>query len=70
MPHEPKKRHSKARQGKRRSSIKFQAASAVKCQNCASLILPHTVCKVCGYYKGKQIGKDRQKAKITRTTKE
>ena len=55
MPQEPKKRHSRQRQGKRRASIKLKAKKGVFCQNCKSVILPHAICKNCGYYKGKQI---------------
>lgn len=55
MPQEPKKRHSRQRQGKRRASIKLRLSPSVFCENCRKLIKPHTICKYCGYYKGKQI---------------
>ncbi|MFH1833222.1 MAG: 50S ribosomal protein L32 [Candidatus Levyibacteriota bacterium] len=55
MPQEPKKRHSRQRQGKRRASIRLKAKKGVACPNCKSLISPHTICKNCGYYKGKLI---------------
>ena len=55
MPHEPKKRHSRARQGKRRASIKLKTPIFVVCPNCKSVILPHIVCKKCGYYNGRQV---------------
>jgi len=55
MPHEPKKRHSRARQGKRRASIKLEIQSFVTCPNCKNTIYPHTVCKKCGFYNGKQV---------------
>lgn len=55
MAHEPKKRHSRARQGKRRASIHLELPSTVACTNCKEKILPHTVCKACGYYKGQKI---------------
>lgn len=57
MPHEPKKRHSRQRQGKRRASIKLNLPNVLLCKNCGSLISPHTICKSCGYYNGKQIVK-------------
>jgi len=55
MPHEPKKRHSRARQGKRRASIKLETAAFVACPNCKSIMLPHKVCKKCGFYDRRQV---------------
>ncbi len=55
MPHEPKKRHSRARQGKRRAHIKLAPTSTVTCKNCGSQRYSHTICKNCGYYKGRLI---------------
>lgn len=55
MPHEPKKRHSRARQGKRRASIKLETPSFVNCLNCKSVMLPHKVCRKCGFYNGRQV---------------
>jgi large subunit ribosomal protein L32 len=64
MPHEPKKRHSRARQGKRRASIKLQIPGFAVCPNCKETIYPHTVCKKCGFYDGKKILNVEKKAKI------
>lgn len=55
MPQEPKKRHSRQRQGKRRAHIHLQVAQAITCANCGATTLAHTVCKACGYYKGKKV---------------
>ncbi|OIP57339.1 MAG: 50S ribosomal protein L32 [Candidatus Levybacteria bacterium CG_4_10_14_0_2_um_filter_36_16] len=55
MPHEPKRRHSVARKGKRRASIAISASSISICKNCKTPNSPHTVCKTCGYYKGKKV---------------
>lgn len=55
MSQEPKKRHSRARQGKRRASISLSLPKTVACANCGASTLPHTVCAACGYYKGQQI---------------
>lgn len=55
MPQEPKKRHSRARQGKRRHAIKLKTTRGNVCANCSAFSLPHTVCKKCGYYDGRQI---------------
>jgi large subunit ribosomal protein L32 len=61
MPHEPKKRHSRARQGKRRANIKLDVPGFNACLNCKDTTLPHTVCKKCGFYDGKQIVKMKTK---------
>jgi large subunit ribosomal protein L32 len=55
MPHEPKKRHSRQRQGKRRAGIRLSIPHGVPCPNCGALQEPHMVCNNCGYYKGQQV---------------
>lgn len=55
MPQEPKKRHSRARQGKRRAAIKLSVRKTVLCGNCGNPVLPHTICKNCGFYKGREV---------------
>lgn len=55
MPHEPKKRHSRARQGKRRAAIKLALPNFSVCSNCGSVTEPHVVCRACGFYKGRQV---------------
>ena len=55
MPQEPKKRHSRARQGKRRAAIKLTVRKTVLCSNCQTPVLPHTICKNCGFYKGREV---------------
>lgn len=51
----PKRKLSKSRRDKRSANkgIKPKAISA--CQTCQSPIVPHQVCKDCGYYKGTKI---------------
>lgn len=66
MPHEPKRRHSTERKGKRRASIKLVLTGVIKCPNCGEPTKPHTVCKFCGFYKGTQVVKKEVKAKVTR----
>ncbi len=63
MPQEPKKRHSRARQGKRRASIMLKNPKSISCPNCQSQIVAHTVCKKCGFYKGKAVIIKKKKAK-------
>jgi large subunit ribosomal protein L32 len=55
MPQEPKKRHSRARQGKRRAAIHLAVSKTVLCANCKTPVLAHMVCKHCGFYKGKEV---------------
>jgi len=57
MPQEPKKRHSRARQGKRRAAIKLSVQKTVKCENCGQQHFPHRICENCGYYKGQEVVK-------------
>lgn len=54
MPQEPKRRHSRERQGKRRASIKLNIPKPATCKNCGSPILPHIICSQCGFYKERQ----------------
>lgn len=63
MPQEPKKRHSRQRQGKRRASIHLTLARTVSCLNCGADILTHQICPSCGFYKGKQVVKKKDKSK-------
>lgn len=51
---EPKRRHSRARKGKRRASISLSIPNAIVCANCNAMNLAHTICKTCGFYRGKE----------------
>jgi len=55
MPQEPKKRHSRQRQGKRRASIKLELQKGMMCPNCHKRIKNHVICKNCGYYNKEQV---------------
>lgn len=61
MAHEPKRRHSTERKGKRRASIKLAVQTGIKCSNCSTITLPHRVCKNCGFYKGREVVKQKEK---------
>jgi len=50
----PKKRHSAARGRKRRTHWKLSKTNLTPCPQCKQPKLPHRVCKVCGFYNGKQ----------------
>ena len=51
----PFRRTSKTRRNKRRTHQRAPKPTVVTCSNCGSPIKPHTVCKTCGYYKGKEV---------------
>jgi large subunit ribosomal protein L32 len=54
----PKRKVSKARRDKRRSNVwKLEAPALSKCTQCGELKMPHRVCPLCGYYKGKEMVK-------------
>ena len=52
---QPKRRWSKARTGNKRSTWKLEEQNIVTCSHCHGPIQQHTVCKKCGYYKGREI---------------
>ncbi len=51
----PKQRKTKSRRNQRRMHIHLDEPSLMLCQKCKTPVMPHTVCKNCGYYNGKQI---------------
>lgn len=56
---------AKGKQLRRRSHLALEGKSLVKCPHCAKKIMPHQVCKFCGFYKGREvvniIGKELKK---------
>lgn len=44
----PKKRHTRARTGKRRGNIKLSVPNLSKCANCGELKKSHMACPNCG----------------------
>lgn len=66
MPHEPKKKHSKAAKRIRRASINLETMSLIICKNCAEKTLAHMACRRCGFYAGKQTKLVKQKAVVTK----
>ncbi|MDD5566043.1 MAG: 50S ribosomal protein L32 [Candidatus Omnitrophica bacterium] len=63
----PKKRHSSARGRKRRTHWKLKNTSLTPCPQCKELKRPHCVCRVCGYYDGKQVIEIEVKEKKKKT---
>lgn len=51
----PKRRWSKARTRSRRAHFKLNAPTLVECPQCHEMMMPHRVCKNCGYYDGRRI---------------
>jgi large subunit ribosomal protein L32 len=57
----PKRRHSKTRGRKRRTHWKLADPQLGTCSHCKSPKPAHTVCQVCGYYKGRQVMEIKEK---------
>jgi large subunit ribosomal protein L32 len=51
----PKQKQSHARTAQRRAQHKVAVPSHNACPHCHSPRLPHRVCPVCGYYKGREV---------------
>ena len=51
----PKRKRSKQRRDKRAANWGLKPAIIVGCQTCQAPVLPHQVCKECGYYKGSKV---------------
>ena len=49
----PKRRQSKTRTAKRRTHDKALEPTLAICSHCGSGHIYHTVCRTCGYYRGK-----------------
>jgi large subunit ribosomal protein L32 len=46
---------AKGKQGRRRSHLALKVKKLAVCGHCKKAIMPHAVCKFCGYYKGKEV---------------
>ena len=51
----PKRKTSKARQGKRRSHLAVTPPALDNCPQCHSPKSPHHVCPTCGTYAGREV---------------
>jgi len=49
----PKKKHTRARRGNKRSHKGLTKVNGLACNECGEPRLPHTVCKSCGEYNGR-----------------
>lgn len=50
----PRHKHTRSSVGQRRMHIFITPAVLTTCLKCGKPVRPHTVCKQCGYYKGKE----------------
>lgn len=46
----PKRRHTRSRRDSRRANWKIKISNLSLCSKCGSPVLPHRVCKNCGFY--------------------
>ena len=46
---------AKGKQLRRRSHLALKANALTKCAHCGKMIMPHQVCKFCGFYKGREV---------------
>ncbi|MBI3098401.1 MAG: 50S ribosomal protein L32 [Planctomycetes bacterium] len=53
----PKRKHSRARQAKRRTHDVLTVPTFAKCPRCNQPRLPHRICGNCGYYDGRLVVK-------------
>ncbi|HYU64869.1 MAG TPA: 50S ribosomal protein L32 [Candidatus Paceibacterota bacterium] len=51
----PRHHLAKGHQRRRRSHLALKPLVLVACEHCKKQILPHRVCKFCGYYKGREV---------------
>ena len=51
----PKKKLTRARQGRRLTAYKLKPIHAAICPRCRVAKRPHGACMACGYYRGRQV---------------
>ncbi|MFZ5596204.1 MAG: 50S ribosomal protein L32 [Bacillota bacterium] len=52
----PKRRLSKQRGRQRRAAnVNLEVPNLVECPQCHELVVSHTVCPTCGYYKNREV---------------
>lgn len=59
----PAKRRSSSKGRRNRSHEALKKVKLNACPNCGEAILPHTACKKCGSYKGREAVKVKAKTK-------
>ena len=52
----PKRKKSKSKSRSRRAVyMRIKVPSLVRCKNCGGKRVAHSICEVCGYYKGRLV---------------
>jgi large subunit ribosomal protein L32 len=51
----PRHHMAKGKQLRRRSHLALKKQVLAACANCRKAVKPHTVCKACGFYKGREV---------------
>ena len=51
----PRHHMAKGKQLRRRSHLALKKQTLAPCAQCGKPVKPHTVCKFCGYYKGREV---------------
>ena len=51
----PRHHMAKGKQLRRRSHLALSGSVLSKCSHCSKMIMPHQVCKFCGFYKGREV---------------
>jgi large subunit ribosomal protein L32 len=51
----PKRKRSRQRRDKRFANKGMVMHTITSCSNCEKSLLPHTVCAMCGFYKGAKV---------------
>ena len=51
----PNKKVTRARRGRRLTAYKLKPLFPARCPRCNSAKLAHAACRVCGYYRGRQV---------------
>ncbi|MBI2065270.1 MAG: 50S ribosomal protein L32 [Candidatus Yanofskybacteria bacterium] len=51
----PRHHMAKGKQLRRRSHLALKPLKLGECPQCKRVFLPHTVCKFCGFYRGKEV---------------
>ncbi len=51
----PRHKHTRSSVGQRRMHLYITKAALTQCPKCKKPVLPHTVCKNCGFYKGREV---------------
>ncbi len=62
----PKRKRSRSRRDKRFANKGIQKCAITSCLNCRSARAPHTVCNVCGHYKGVKVVTTRMERDMKR----